>query len=133
MSFIPKKFHEILLSRFSGVALTNCLSSIFNFGQILSSKRGITPRKKWNQIPSGYAHLYIKSFITSKFQTLLNGFRWVALTNCFSSIVYFGQISKLKKGVILRKKNESKFPVDMHIWYYLHNYNCNVWSKDLDS
>ena len=33
------KFQEILLSDFRGVALTNCFSSIFRFGQFLSSKR----------------------------------------------------------------------------------------------
>ena len=46
MTFITKKFHEIPLSGFSGVALTNCFEygSIFNCGQ--SFKRGITPRKK---------------------------------------------------------------------------------------
>ena len=44
MSLITTKFHEILLIGFSGVA--NCFNIIFNFGQFLSSKRGITPRKK---------------------------------------------------------------------------------------
>ena len=57
------------------------------------------------------------SFITTKFQeNLLSSFRGVALTNCFSSILYFGQISKFKKGVTPRKRIESKFPVDMHIY-----------------
>ena len=42
MSFITTKFHEILLSSFSGVALTNCLIVV----KFLSSKWGITPRKK---------------------------------------------------------------------------------------
>ena len=57
------------------------------------------------------------SFITTKFhEILLSGFRGVALTNCFSIIFHFGQISKFKKGVTLRKKIESKFPVDMHIY-----------------
>ena len=45
------------------------------------------------------------SFIATKFhETLLSGFRGVALTNCFSSISHFGQISKFKKGVIPGKK-----------------------------
>ena len=39
-------------------------------------------------------------------EILLNGFREVSLTNCFNSIVHFGQISKFKKGATLRKKNE---------------------------
>ena len=63
------------------------------------------------------------SFITTKFQEiLLSGFRGVALTNCFSSIFHFGQISKFKKGVILRKKIESKIPVDIHIYILCLSY-----------
>ena len=49
-------------------------------------------------------------------EILLSGFRGVALTNCFSSIFHFRQISKFKKSVIQRKKMESKFSVDMHIY-----------------
>ena len=51
MSFIhvTTKFQEILLSGFRGVALTNCFSSIFNFGQISKFKKGVTPKKKLNQ------------------------------------------------------------------------------------
>ena len=57
------------------------------------------------------------SFITTKFHKILvSGFRRVVLTNCFSSIFHFGQISKLKKGVTPGKKIESKFPVDMGIY-----------------
>ena len=49
----------------------------------------------------GYVHLHIMSFTTTKFQEiLLSGFRGVALTNCFSSIFHFRQISKFKKSVI---------------------------------
>ena len=33
-----------------------------------------------------------------------------------SIIFHFGEISKFKKGVTLRKKVESKFPVDMQIY-----------------
>ena len=49
MSFITTKFHEILLSSFREVALTNSFSSIFHFGQISKLKKGVTPRKKMNQ------------------------------------------------------------------------------------
>ena len=39
------------------------------------------------------------SFITTKFHAiLLSGFSGVVLTNCFSSIFHFRQISKFKKG-----------------------------------
>ena len=107
MSFITTKFHEILLSGFRGVALTNCFSIIFHFGQISKFKKGVTLRK----ISCGYAHLHIMSFITTKFyELLLSGFRGVALTNCFSSIFYFGQISKRASF------REKRFPVDMHIY-----------------
>ena len=60
----------------------------------------------------------IMSFITTKFQEiLLGGFSGVTLTNCFSSIFHFGQISKFKKGVTQRKKNcKKKFPVDKLIY-----------------
>ena len=85
--------------------------------KFLSSRRASFRPKKWIKISCGYAHLHDMFFITTKFQEiLLNGFREVALTNCFSSIFHFGQISKLKKGVILRKKIESTFPVYMHIY-----------------
>ena len=48
-------------------------------------------------------------FITTKFQEiLLSGFKGVTLTNYFSSIFHFRQISKLKKGVTPRKKNGIK-------------------------
>ena len=49
MFFITAKFHEILLSGFRGVALTNYLGSIFHFGQISKFKKGVTPRKRLNQ------------------------------------------------------------------------------------
>ena len=59
------------------------------------------------------------SFITTIFQEiLLSGFRGVALTNCFSSIFDFGQISKFNKGVTARKKNESTCYVDMRIYTF---------------
>ena len=57
------------------------------------------------------------SFITITFHEILfSGFRGVALTNCFSIIFHFVQISKFKKGVTPRQKMESKFPVDMRIY-----------------
>ena len=57
------------------------------------------------------------SLITTKFHTiLLSCFSGFVLTNCFSSIFHFRQISKFKKGVTPRKKMESKFPVDLHIY-----------------
>ena len=48
MSFIITKFHEILLIDFKGLALTNCFSSIFHFGQMSKLEKGVIPRKKMN-------------------------------------------------------------------------------------
>ena len=109
------------------------LSSIFHFGQISKFKKGVSLRKKIESKFRGYAHLHSMSFTTTKFQEiLLRGFRGVALTNCFSSIFHFGQISEFKKGVILRKKIESKFPVDMHIYTLspslLHSFRKICWA-----
>ena len=59
------------LSGFRGVALTNCFSSIFHFGQISKFKKGLIPRKKMNQTSCGYAHLHNMSFITSKFHEFM--------------------------------------------------------------
>ena len=128
MSFITTKFHEILLIGFRGVVLTKCFSSIFHFRQISKFKKGHCSQKKnWIRISYGYAHLHIMSFITTKFQEILfSGFRGVALTNCFSSIFHFGQISKFKKGVIQRNKLNQKF-----LWictsthYVLHYYKVS--------
>ena len=51
------------------------------------------------------AYLHIMSFITIKFnEILLSGFSGVVLTNCFSSIFHFLQISKFKKGHCSQKK-----------------------------
>ena len=87
--------------------------------KFLSSKRGITPRKKLNQnISCGHALLHIKSFINTKFHEILfSGFRGVALTKTGSSIFNFNQIFKFKKGVIPRKKNWIKISCG---FAYLH-------------
>ena len=44
MSYTTTMFHEILLSSFREVTLTNCFSSII-FATCLSSKKGVTPRE----------------------------------------------------------------------------------------
>ena len=49
MSFTTTKFHEILMSGFRGVVLTNCLSSIFHFGKNSKLKKVVTPEKNMNQ------------------------------------------------------------------------------------
>ena len=109
MSFITTKFHAILLGGFSGVVLTNCFSSIFHFCQTSKFKKGHCSQKKnWIKMSCGYAHLNIMSFITTKYQEiLLSGFRGVGLTNCFSSIFHFRQISKFKKLIQSKKWNQN--------------------------
>ena len=54
MPFTTAKFHKILLSGFRGVALTNCFSRIFHFGQISKFKQGVTPRKFQEILLSGF-------------------------------------------------------------------------------
>ena len=92
---------------------TRCLKHFLRAPTFFPSpKRGITPRK----IIESDLPLHINSFITTKFRKiLLSGFRGVALTNCFSSIFHFDQISKFKKGVIPSKK-WIKIVVDMHMF-----------------
>ena len=83
------------------------------------TKKGISIASQKDRISISCinAYLHIMSFIITKFHAiLLRGFSGVVLTNCFSSIFHFRQISKFKKGVNPRKKMESKFPVDMHIY-----------------
>ena len=86
--------------------------------KFLSSKRGITPRKIIESELPVNMHIYTLS------PSLLQSFRkfcyavseelhWQPV---LSSIFHLGQISKLKKGLTRRKKNESKLPVDMHIY-----------------
>ena len=76
----------------------------------IGQKRGYKLLLKYQiSISCEYAYLHIMSFwiITTKYHAiLLSGFRGGVLTNCFSSIFQFRQISKFKKRVIQRKKNE---------------------------
>ena len=64
MSFIATKFQAILLSGLRGVALTNCFSRTFHFGQISKLKKGASLREK--KIESKFPvdmHIYTMSFI----------------------------------------------------------------------
>ena len=100
-----------------------------DFGQISKFKKRHSSQKKiWIRISCGCAYLHIMSFINTKFQEiLLSGFRGVALKTVLSrlSIFHFGQISKFKKSVNLRKKKNKNF-----LWicasthYVLHNYKA---------
>lgn len=49
----------------------------------------------------------------------VRNFRWLAMTNCFKSILNFGKISMFKSGVFPRKQNESEFLVNMRIYSVL--------------
>ena len=121
MTFITTKFHAILLSGFSGVVLTNCFTSIFHFRQISKFKKGVNPREKMESKFPVDMHIYtLCPSYNYKFQEiLLSRFRGVALTNCFSSIFHFHQISKFKKSVIQRKKMFFNDPAATEI-YTLH-------------
>ena len=56
-SFIITKFHEILLSNFRGVALTNSFRSIFHFGQISKFKKGVFREKNGIKISCESTHV----------------------------------------------------------------------------
>ena len=78
MSFTTTEFHEILLSGFTGVVLTDCFRRIFHVDQISKLKKGVTLRKKWNR---NFLWICASNFITTKFhEILLSGFRGVSLT-----------------------------------------------------
>ena len=118
MSFITIKFHEILLSGFRRVALTNCFSTIFHFGQISQFKKGVILRKKieWKSLVDMRIYSLCPSLLQrfTKFCWAVSEMlRWQTV---LSSIFHFGQISEFKKGVTPRKKIQSKFPVDVHIY-----------------
>ena len=66
------------------------------------------PVKKWINVYCKYAHLHSMSIIATKiYEILLSGFKGVALTICFSSIFYFGEMSKFKGGIIPSKLNRN--------------------------
>ena len=82
---------------------SNCFRSIFQLGQIYKFRKSLIPRKKiLIKIQSGYAHLYIMSFITTTFQEiLLSGLRGVVLTR--KTVVSF-VLAKFQKGRNSEKK-----------------------------
>ena len=104
ISFINTKFYEILFWGLREVALTNCFSSIhvFNLVKFLTLK--LQEKIIDSKFPANI-HLYTVCPLNYKVQVLFRGFRGVALTSCFNSILNFGQISEFKKGIIPRKKN----------------------------
>mgnify|MGYP003683400481 CR=1 FL=1 len=67
------------------------------------------------------------SFINTKFQEiLLSGFIGVALTNYFSSIFHFGQISKFKRGVTpIKNFNQNFLWICASTHYVFHNYKVS--------
>ena len=118
MSFITTKCHIILLSSFSGVVLTNWFSSIFHFRQISKLKKSVIQREKMESKFLVDMHTSAH-YVLHYYKVSGNSVDWFqrSCTNKKnSSIFHFGQISKFKKGVTPRKKMESKFPVDMHIY-----------------
>ena len=95
--------------------ILEAMLQMYDMKERVSKRRGYKLLLK--RIKSAFPVKMHLSFITTKFHAiLLSGFNGVVLTNCFSSIIHFRQISKFKKSVIQIKKVESKFPVDMHIY-----------------
>ena len=75
-----------------------------------------------------YAHVHSLSTWTIKLhEMLLSSFRGVVLTNFFSCIFYFSQISKFKRGIIPPKKwNENFLWICASTQYVLHNYKVST-------
>ena len=89
-------------------------NAVYNDWQFQSDKKRVY-KLHLKRIKSAFP--VIMSFITTKFQEILfSSFSGVVLTNCFSSIYHFRQISKFKKGHCSQNKRESKCHVDMHIY-----------------
>ena len=117
MSFITTKFKEILLSGLSGVVLTNCFRSIFHFRQISKFKKGHWSQKKIEPKCPVDMHIYtLCPLLLQSSGNSVERFQRSCANKKNSSNFHFGQISKYKKGVTPRKKVESKFSVDMHIY-----------------
>ena len=94
-----------------------CWVISFIFAQFLSSKRTLFREKKWNQNflwICASTHYDIHIYKVSR--NSVERFQRSCANKKNSSIFPFCQISKFKKGVTPRKKLESKFPVDMHIY-----------------
>ena len=104
------------------------LSSIFHFGQISKFKKGCNSKKK---IESRFpVDMYVDLVCPSQPQsftkfcwTVSEELRWQTV---LSSIFHFGQISKFKKGVILRKKmNKNFLSICASKHYVLHYYKVS--------
>ena len=70
-------------------------------------------------------HIYTIHYVLHYYKVSGNSVEWFqrsCANKLLSSIFHFGQISKFKKGVTPRKKMESKFPVDMHIYTLCPSY-----------
>ena len=94
------------------------------------TKMGISIAPQKDQISisckNAYLPVHIMSFITSKFHAiLLSVFSGVVLTNCFSNIFLFREISKFKKGYCSQKKNWIKMSCGyaQNIWLFNTLYN----------
>ena len=111
-SFTTKKFQEILLSGFRGVALTNFWVVSFILVKF-KLKKGVILRKKkkknflWICISTLYV-LHDHKFQENSVQQFLKELR---SQNVSHSIFHFDQISNFKKGVFPRKKNKSTWHV----------------------
>ena len=119
MSVITTKFHAILLSGFSEVVLTNCFSSIFHFRQISKLKKGVNMRKKWNQ---NFLWICISThYVLHNYKVSQNSVEPFQ-RSCANKLCWVISFILAKKGVTPRKKMESKFPVNMHIYTLCPSY-----------
>ena len=74
-------------------------------------------KKNEIRISCEYSHVHSMHTLIIKLpEILLSGFRWDALTNCFSSMFNFGQTFRFKWGIIPRNKIESQFSANLRIY-----------------
>ena len=112
MSLSTTKLHEILLSGFRVVSLTNCFISILNFGQISKFKKGRNSQKNiWIKNSCEYALLY--TVCSSKLQSLTKffwavseEFRWQNVLLIYWMLVKF----QVQKGYNSQEKSSIRFP-----------------------
>ena len=103
-SFTTKKFQEILLSGFRGVALTNFWVVSFILVKF-KLKKGVILRKKRIKISCGYAYLHFMSFMTTDFRKILFSSFWRSCADKMFHIVSFILIKFLiSKRAFFREK-----------------------------
>ena len=129
MSFITTKFLEILLSSFRGIALTNCFSNIFHFGQISNFKKGVIPRKKMKSISCGYAYLHM-NYVLHNYNVSRNSierFQRSCADKLFQKYLSFWSNFYVQKGRNSKKKklNQNSLWICASTHYVFHIYKVS--------